>query len=293
VKTLKTSEAAALLSVSPNTLRVWERRFGFPVPQRSPGKHRLYTHAEILALRDALQEGMGISSAISVARDTFGAEVQALFTRLSAFCTEDADEVMERTLAMRTIERSVEDVLLPALSRIHTRKGVGSPTSVFAMNWACDWLMRVRRATAPPGKGRWVLIGDASTPLLDPMRPYTVALQLFCARAGVTTLSIPLCASVRVPEAVGIVEPDAVVIAGCQTLSPDVVSWVNTVRAVSGPIPVLLYHHEEQQRAARLGTPILPASPLAARRQLVEVLAGEPAPPRKEVEAKRPQEDCA
>ena len=55
---LKTSEAAALLNVSPNTLRAWERRFGFPKPQRSPGKHRLFTHGEVAALRDALQEGL-------------------------------------------------------------------------------------------------------------------------------------------------------------------------------------------------------------------------------------------
>ena len=48
---LKTSEAAALLNVSPNTLRAWERRFGFPKPQRSPGKHRLFTHGEVAALR--------------------------------------------------------------------------------------------------------------------------------------------------------------------------------------------------------------------------------------------------
>ena len=62
---LKTSEAAALLNVSPNTLRAWERRFGFPKPQRSPGKHRLFTHGEVAALRDALQEGLSISSAVS------------------------------------------------------------------------------------------------------------------------------------------------------------------------------------------------------------------------------------
>ena len=49
---LKTSEAAALLNVSPNTLRAWERRFGFPKPQRSPGKHRLFTHGEVAALRE-------------------------------------------------------------------------------------------------------------------------------------------------------------------------------------------------------------------------------------------------
>ena len=57
VRTLKTSEAAAVLNVSPNTLRAWERRFGYPKPQRTAGKHRLYTHGEVAALRDALQEG--------------------------------------------------------------------------------------------------------------------------------------------------------------------------------------------------------------------------------------------
>jgi putative nucleotidyltransferase with HDIG domain len=34
MRTLKTSEAATLLNVSPNTLRAWERRFGYPKPQR-------------------------------------------------------------------------------------------------------------------------------------------------------------------------------------------------------------------------------------------------------------------
>ena len=53
---LKTSEAAALLNVSPNTLRAWERRFGYPKPQRSPGRHRLYTYGEIASLRDAHKE---------------------------------------------------------------------------------------------------------------------------------------------------------------------------------------------------------------------------------------------
>jgi len=51
VRTLKTSEAAAVLNVSPNTLRAWERRFGYPKPQRTAGKHRLYTHGEVAALK--------------------------------------------------------------------------------------------------------------------------------------------------------------------------------------------------------------------------------------------------
>src|SRR3954469_25611611 len=74
MRTMKTSEAAFLLNVSPNTLRAWERRFGFPRPRRSPGRQRLYSQAEITALGDALGEGLSISSAVSVARDRHGGD---------------------------------------------------------------------------------------------------------------------------------------------------------------------------------------------------------------------------
>ena len=88
---LKTSEAAALLNVSPNTLRAWERRFGFPKPQRSPGKHRLFTHGEVAALRDALQEGLSISSAVSRAREGLAADSNSLVGALVSYERERAD----------------------------------------------------------------------------------------------------------------------------------------------------------------------------------------------------------
>src|SRR4051794_41295148 len=69
VRTLKTSEAAALLNVSANTLRAWERRFGYPQPQRTAGKHRGYVYGEGAALRDAPRGGPSISSAGSRARE--------------------------------------------------------------------------------------------------------------------------------------------------------------------------------------------------------------------------------
>lgn len=54
MRTMKTSEAAALPNVGPNTLRAWERRFDHPKPQRSAG--RLYTHGEVAAPRDARED---------------------------------------------------------------------------------------------------------------------------------------------------------------------------------------------------------------------------------------------
>src|SRR3982750_2762737 len=107
VRTLKTSEAAALLNVSPNTLRAWERRFGYPKPQRSAGRHRLYTHGEVAALRDALQQGMSISSAVSRAREALSTDTHTLVGALSGFELQRADVAMECALALRSVERSV------------------------------------------------------------------------------------------------------------------------------------------------------------------------------------------
>src|SRR5688572_8174741 len=123
---LKTSEAATLLNVSPNTLRAWERRFGYPKPQRSPGKHRLYTHGEIAALREALQEGLSISSAVSRAREGLSADADTLIGALTSFDRARADSAMEAALALRSLERSVEEILLPSLEDIQQRHGVES-----------------------------------------------------------------------------------------------------------------------------------------------------------------------
>src|SRR3712207_9427874 len=67
---IRTNAAAAMLGISPNTLRSWERRFGFPSPRRSAGGHRQFDLAEIDPLRQALEETHNVSSAISIARDS-------------------------------------------------------------------------------------------------------------------------------------------------------------------------------------------------------------------------------
>ncbi len=36
---------------SPDTLRVWQKRYGFPVPQRKPSGHRLYSTSDVRRLR--------------------------------------------------------------------------------------------------------------------------------------------------------------------------------------------------------------------------------------------------
>ena len=83
MRTLKTSEAASMLNVSANTLRAWERRFGYPMPQRTAGKHRVYVHGEVAALRDALRDGLSISSAVSRARESLRSDTHILVGALA------------------------------------------------------------------------------------------------------------------------------------------------------------------------------------------------------------------
>src|ERR671930_1255490 len=192
VRTLKTSEAASVLNVSPNTLRAWERRFGYPKPQRTAGKHRLYTHGEVAALRDALQEGLSISSAISRARESLNSDTSTLVGALQAFELDRADAAMEAALALRSVERSVEEVLLPSLRELGQRQGYDSAPWAFAARWANDWLQRAQRLAPPPTRPASVLIGDATRDDLDPDNLDVRALELFCARAGARVLPLPV-----------------------------------------------------------------------------------------------------
>ena len=55
--------------ISADTLRAWERRYGLPAPERSPGGHRLYSERDIEIvrwLRAKQQEGLSISRAVDL-----------------------------------------------------------------------------------------------------------------------------------------------------------------------------------------------------------------------------------
>jgi hypothetical protein len=66
LRTLSLYDAAGLLGVSPQTLEMWGARYGFPTP--SPEESR-YSQFEVLALRDSLEDGLSIASAVVHARE--------------------------------------------------------------------------------------------------------------------------------------------------------------------------------------------------------------------------------
>ena len=276
---LKTSEAAALLNVSPNTLRAWERRFGFPKPQRSPGKHRLFTHGEIAALRDALQEGLSISSAVSRAREGLAADANSLIGALVSYERERADSAIEAALALRSVERSVEEVLLPTLDEILKRYGTESAAWAFAAHWAADWLRRATRLSPPPVRPISIVFGDATRDELDPDAPYLRALELFCVRAGIDVLSLSARGVAGIGDAVAVHRPNLVVVAGSHLDDDAVARWAYAIRLASGAVPVAVYRRgSERVRVRTTGTRNLPAGAATAGRRILELVETELTP---------------
>jgi DNA-binding transcriptional MerR regulator len=213
---VRTNAAAAMLGVSPNTLRSWERRFGYPRPQRTQGGHRQFDLAEIEALRQAFSETHNISSAISIAQQR--GEGPASPTRLSdAFARFDedrADRLLEESLAVRSVERTVEEVLLVAVDALSEATAPRSPEVGFAWRYATGWLAANQRVAPPAHRADGVLIFDATGPLdLDALR--VQALELALRRSGVRTLTLSVDLDVdRIARALRALQPTAMVLAG-------------------------------------------------------------------------------
>lgn len=276
MRTLKTSEAAAFLNVSPNTLRSWERRFGFPRPRRSPGQHRLYTYGDVTALRDALLAGLSISSAISVAQEGLRSGMNPLLGALASFDAAGADDVMESTLALRSVDASVEEVLLPALDQIAERQGTDSAPMAFASRWASDWLRRAARVAYAPGDRARIVICDASRDEFDLDGVRIRALELLCVRSGPAPMSLPVRGLGAIGHALSAHRPVALVIGGRHAADDEVARWAYGVRSAAGPLPVALYRRRpDSERLHPSGARKLSDAPSAAQRELTELIAGQ------------------
>ncbi|MGA9874996.1 MAG: MerR family transcriptional regulator [Solirubrobacteraceae bacterium] len=238
---IRTNAAAALLGVSANTLRSWERRFGYPTPRRTEGGHRQFDLTEIEALRQAFAETHDISSAISVAREraegpSSPARLQSAF---GAFSEQKADRLMEESMAVRSVERTIELVLLPAVQALapggaeephgnalspstaesRSNSLAGSPEYCFAWRYATGWLAAAQRVAPSSTREEGVLIFDASSPLdIDAL--HVQALELCVRRAGLRVLTLPVdLDSTRIGSALRALDPQAVVLGGrCASL---------------------------------------------------------------------------
>jgi DNA-binding transcriptional MerR regulator len=242
VSGIRTNAAAEILGVSPNTLRSWERRFGYPKPRRTQGGHRQYDLAELEALRRALLETHNISSAIEVARQR-GEGPSSPSRLLDAFDRFDetaADRVLEESLAVRSVERTVEEVLLPAVELAEAREGREAEHEL-ACRWATGWLHAARRVVPPASRTQGVLIFDSSA-RLDLESLHVQALELGLRRSGFRTLLLAFdLPPERVVRAMRALDPTAFVFCGGEATLEVVGRLVYTVRQIGSAAPVFEY----------------------------------------------------
>jgi MerR family transcriptional regulator, light-induced transcriptional regulator len=240
---IRTNAAAALLGVSPNTLRGWEQRFGYPMPRRTEGGHRQFELAEIEALKQAFGETSDVSCAISLARERGeGPSTPArLSSALREFSTEKADRLLEESLAVRSVERSVESVLLSAVATLalHDAEQAPSPEYCFAWRYATGWLAAAQRVAPPATREQGVLIFDASRPFdLDAL--HVQALELFLRRAGLRVLCLPVdLESTRIGHAIRALAPNAIVLGGSGASLETIGRLMYATRQTAGQIDVL------------------------------------------------------
>jgi DNA-binding transcriptional MerR regulator len=271
---VRTNAAAAMLGVSPNTLRSWERRFGYPTPRRTQGGHRQFELTEIEALRQAFAETQNISSAISIARERGEGPTtpRRLLDAFARFDEDRADRQLEESLATRSVERTVQEVLLPAVEELPE----GSPELGFGWRYATGWLAAALRVAPPAHRAESVLLFAGTSPL-DMDSLHVQALELNLRRTGYRTLALDASLDpTRLSRALRAVAPQLVVLAGGSASMDTLGRLVFAARRHAPGVQIADFRGALPDTGAST-IPRLGDSPRAARDALLELLEPRPA----------------
>lgn len=133
---LRIGELSKRTGVSPELLRAWERRYGLLRPTRSAGGLRLYTSADVdrvglmqqhLAAGLAAAEAAAAAVRAAVGEDATQPALSSAALRdqltdaLDGFDEPRAQAILDRLLAVTTLETLLSDVVLPYLRELGER----------------------------------------------------------------------------------------------------------------------------------------------------------------------------
>lgn len=141
----KIKDLEVLTGIKAHTIRIWEKRYGILIPERTDTKIRLYSDEELtLLLNVALlnNSGVKISRIADLSRDQIkdkvwevkGSNIEDNSIELMLLALLDIDEcqfknVLEELIASIGIERMFSEKLIPFLDRIGVMWLVGSITT--------------------------------------------------------------------------------------------------------------------------------------------------------------------
>jgi DNA-binding transcriptional MerR regulator len=158
---LPIAAVSSLLGIPVPTIRSWERRYGFPEPARTQGKHRRYSVDEIdqlRKLRDEITRGHSAREAVDIVQTEArgGRPHTELFDRFlsSAMQLDPAGlrEALTEGADTIGVEATIRDVALPAMREMGSRWKAGvcdTDHEHLATEAVRVWLAR-QSAMAPP-----------------------------------------------------------------------------------------------------------------------------------------------
>jgi MerR family transcriptional regulator, light-induced transcriptional regulator len=133
---LRIGELSKRVGISPELLRAWERRYGLLRPARSAGGLRLYSPADVervALMQRHLAEGLAAAEAAALAvREAVDEEAARTALRpaairdelaeaLDTFDEPRAQAILDRLLALATVETLLSEVIVPYLQELGER----------------------------------------------------------------------------------------------------------------------------------------------------------------------------
>jgi hypothetical protein len=145
---------------------------------------------------------------------------------------------MEESLALRPLERTVEEMLLPAIDRL-----AADPESEaeleFAARWAMGWLHGARRLATTASRPAGILLLDSSSGN-ESEAVHAQALDLTLRRAGFRVLMLSTeLGEERLERALKALQPTALILCGPGSDTPAVVQLVRRIRSAGFDAPLL------------------------------------------------------
>ncbi|HSJ49879.1 MAG TPA: MerR family transcriptional regulator [Actinomycetota bacterium] len=131
---VRIATVSATLDIPVPTIRSWERRYGFPAPSRTGGRHRRYTRAEIEQLRDLrdlIIRGYPAREAVAhlMSASVWGGDEGLLDEVVDSAMRLDPDGIrlaLDRSAERVGVELTIRDVLFRAMREIGARWKAGT-----------------------------------------------------------------------------------------------------------------------------------------------------------------------
>lgn len=110
-RSLSIGQLVARTMIGEGTLRMWERRYGFPAPERLESGHRRYRESDVEQVLSVTREraaGMSLAAAISRVRESAAGTERSIFAGLRRQRPE-LQAIVIRKAVLLALSRAIED----------------------------------------------------------------------------------------------------------------------------------------------------------------------------------------